>query len=50
MSAETQQLAEFVATIDYDSLPAEVSERAKQLIMDTVGIALRARHEGAGTP
>ena len=46
----TRQLAEFAATIDYDSLPAEVTQRAKLLIMDTLGIALRARHEAVSTP
>lgn len=46
----TRQLAEFSAAIDYDNLPDAVSNRAKLLIMDTFGIALRARHEAASTP
>ena len=50
MSTITQQLAEFCATIDCDQLPSPVRERAKQLIFDTVGIALRARFEAAATP
>lgn len=44
MSAETTTLARFVAELQFDSLPEEVIERTRLLIMDHVGIALRARH------
>ena len=46
----TRQLSEFVADISYDGLPATVAERTKALVMDMVGIALRARHEAESTP
>lgn len=44
MTAITRTLAEFVAGLDYDKLPADVSERTCMLILDHVGIALRARN------
>jgi 2-methylcitrate dehydratase PrpD len=44
MTAVTRQLSEFVAALEFDTLPPEVVERARLLIMDHVGIALRARH------
>jgi 2-methylcitrate dehydratase PrpD len=44
MSAETNTLARFVAELRFESLPAEVVERTRLLVMDHVGIALRARH------
>ncbi len=50
MTAITRQLAEFSAGISYDALPAEVRTRAKWLVTDMVGIALRARHEAESTP
>ena len=50
MSAITRKLTEFVAQISYDTLPAEVGERAKWLITDMIGIALRARHDAESTP
>lgn len=50
MSAITRELTEFVAQISYDTLPAEVGERAKLLITDMIGIALRARHDAESTP
>ncbi len=45
MTAITRTIAEFAAGLTYDRLPPEVPERAKLLILDNVGIALRARHE-----
>jgi 2-methylcitrate dehydratase PrpD len=48
--AITRELAGFVAGIAYDALPAEVRERAKWLVTDMVGIALRARHDAESTP
>ena len=48
--SETQTLAAFAASIQPSALPAAVAERAKLLVMDTVGIALRARHDAESTP
>jgi len=48
--AATRQLAEFVAGMSYDALPADVRERVKALALDLVGIMLRARHEAESTP
>ncbi|GMQ90474.1 MAG: MmgE/PrpD family protein [Gammaproteobacteria bacterium] len=50
MTAVTRRLSEFAAGISYDGLPADVSERAKWLVTDLVGIALRARQEAQSTP
>ena len=50
MSAITHQLAQFVAGMSYDTLPAEVRERVKALVLDLTGIMLRARHEAESTP
>jgi 2-methylcitrate dehydratase PrpD len=50
MTAITRELADFVARISYDALPAEVRERVKWLVTDMVGIALRARYEAESTP
>jgi 2-methylcitrate dehydratase PrpD len=44
MSGETMTLARFVAELDFNRLPSEVVERTRLLVMDHVGIALRARH------
>ena len=46
----TRVLSEFVAGVSYDSLPREVVERTNMLVMDMVGIALRARHDADSTP
>ena len=46
----TPRIAEFVAGVSYDTLPAEVVARTKVLVMDLVGIALRARHDADSTP
>ncbi len=50
MTTITRDLAEFVAAISYDTLPAEVRERVKSLVLDLVGIMLRARNEAESTP
>ena len=47
MIAVTRQLSEFTADLQFDKLPAEVVERTRLLVMDHVGIALRARHAAA---
>ena len=41
----TAQLADFAATIRHTSLPTAVTDRVKALILDIVGITLRARHD-----
>jgi 2-methylcitrate dehydratase PrpD len=46
----TSKLAEFAGGASYDALPAEVRERAKALILDLVGISVRARHDAESTP
>jgi 2-methylcitrate dehydratase PrpD len=48
--SETKQLADFVANLSFDDLPVEVVERIKFLIMDTVGISVRAMHDSESTP
>jgi 2-methylcitrate dehydratase PrpD len=48
--SETTKLAEFAANISYDKLPREVAERVKFLVMDTVGISIRAMHDSESTP
>ncbi len=50
MSSPTQRLSEFVATISYDQLPGEVTERTKLLVTDLLGIAIRARYQAESTP
>ena len=50
MIAVTRELAAFVAGTSYDTVPAEVRERTKALVLDLVGIALRARHDAESTP
>lgn len=50
MSGATRQLAEFAATLAGNRLPAEVVERAKLLVLDTLGVALRSRHDAESTP
>lgn len=50
MTAITSKLSEFVANLSYDALPVEVRERTKFLILDHIGIALRARQEGVSVP
>src|SRR6188768_2201653 len=50
MTAITRALAEFICATDYEALPAEVRERTKALVLDLVGIAVRARHEAESTP
>jgi len=49
MIAVTRELADFASRISYDTLPVEVRERVKALVLDLVGIALRARNEAEST-
>jgi 2-methylcitrate dehydratase PrpD len=48
MSA-TRALAEYVAALSYETLPAAVTERVKALVLDTVGIMVRARNDAEST-
>ena len=50
MTRITREISEFVAGVSYDTLPDAVVERTKTLVMDLVGIALRARHDADSTP
>jgi 2-methylcitrate dehydratase PrpD len=50
MTTITRELAEFVASLSYDTLPLEVRERVKALVLDLVGIMLRARNDAESTP
>jgi 2-methylcitrate dehydratase PrpD len=50
MIAVTRQLAEFAGGTSYADLPAEVRERAKALVLDLVGISVRARNDAESTP
>ena len=45
MTAITRRISEFAAGISFDAVPTEVIERTGMLLMDSVGIALRARHD-----
>ena len=46
----TRELTRFIAGISYDTLPVEVRERVKALVLDLVGIMVRARNEAESTP
>jgi 2-methylcitrate dehydratase PrpD len=46
----TRKLAEHAATLKYSDIPESVRERAKHLIADFVGIAVRAAHDAESTP
>jgi len=50
MTDITETLAGFAADLTYDALPGEVAERAKLLMLDTVGIIVRARQDAESTP
>ena len=50
MSNITRRLAEFAAGLGFDDIPGAVVERAKALVLDQFGIALRARREAAIAP
>lgn len=46
----TGQLAEFSAGLRLDAIDTAIPERAKLLLLDMIGIALRARHDAESTP
>ena len=49
MGKITARLARFVAELEYDELPEEVTERAKRLLLDLSGIIIRARNDAEST-
>jgi len=46
----TRRLAEFAAGVSCDTMPQDVMDRTAMLVMDNVGIALRAHHDAQSTP
>ena len=48
--SETAKLAAFASTLTRDALPDEVAARVCLLVLDTVGIAVRAMHDAESTP
>jgi 2-methylcitrate dehydratase PrpD len=50
MTEITRTLSDFAAGLRHESLPPEVSARARLLLLDLLGIALRARHDAESTP
>ena len=49
MENMTEKFAEFCAEISYENLSPDVIKRTKLLILDTVGIIIRARHDAEST-
>jgi 2-methylcitrate dehydratase PrpD len=49
MENMTEKFAEFCQKLTYEDLPPEVIKRTKLLILDTVGIIIRARHDAEST-
>jgi len=50
MSGITEMLARYATSLTYEQLPAEIVEKSKQLILDLLGIALRAAVDADSTP
>ncbi len=50
MSGITETLARYATSLTYEQLPAEVIEKAKQHVLDLLGIALRAAVDADSTP
>ena len=50
MDGITEELAGFADDLTCDALPREAVERAKLLMLDTIGIIVRARHDAGSTP
>lgn len=46
----TAQLAEYTSSLKFEQLPSEVVEKAKQCLLDLLGIMVRARHDADSTP
>ena len=45
MTGTTRRLAEFATGVDHATLPPDVVERARMLLMDQVGISIRGRND-----
>ncbi|WP_291951620.1 MmgE/PrpD family protein [Campylobacter sp.] len=41
----SEKLADFIINLDYEIIPSEVKQRAKELMLDTLGTALAAKNE-----
>ncbi|EAI3912532.1 MmgE/PrpD family protein [Campylobacter lari] len=41
----SEKLAEFIVNLDYEAIPSEVKQRAKELMLDALGTALAAKNE-----
>jgi 2-methylcitrate dehydratase PrpD len=50
MADETATLAAYVASLKYNDVPHDVLERAKLLMLDFLGSAIRARRDAESTP
>ncbi|NOG73378.1 MmgE/PrpD family protein [Roseicella sp. DB1501] len=50
MAAITAEIAAYCAGLDFASLPAEVQERTRFLVLDLVGNIVRGRHDAESTP
>ena len=50
MAAVTAELAAYCASLDFATLPPEVVERARFLVLDLVGNIVRGRHDAESTP
>ncbi|MEN0072900.1 MAG: MmgE/PrpD family protein [Paracraurococcus sp.] len=50
MAAITAEIAAYCAKLDFASLPAEVQERTRFLVLDLVGNIVRGRHDAESTP
>ena len=49
MLAVSRELARFVSYLKFENIPSKVINRAKILLRDFIGIAIRARHEAKST-
>lgn len=49
MSEATRILSEFCENIAYEDIPQDVIDRTKLLLLDTIGIIVRARHDSEST-
>src|SRR6476469_73488 len=50
MPAVTAELAAYCASLDFATLPPEVQERTRFLVLDLVGNIVRGRHDAESTP
>ena len=50
MAAVTAELAAYCASLDFATLPPEVQERTRFLVLDLVGNIVRGRHDAESTP